>query len=161
MSLSPKCVHLPKWPNKSVACFLGSQNSFNLMPNDINHFIKCWSGIQTSSIEKSLYKSIVHFLLGLVSWCSPSPTFSKYSNTYSLLGVFLSFCRQHLHFIDSFFCYFVYFDFQSFIVSWGSLKCPLFIFSSWVSLRPLYYNMYPTFSFSSSRVAGFIFFIYF
>jgi len=36
-----------------------------LMTKDVEHFFRCFSAIQVSSVEKSLFSSVPHFLIGL------------------------------------------------------------------------------------------------
>ena len=37
----------------------------SLMTNDVEHFLRCFSAIQSSSCENSLFSSVPHFLIGL------------------------------------------------------------------------------------------------
>jgi hypothetical protein len=38
----------------------------SLMTKDFEHFFKCFSAIQDSSVENSLFNSVSHFLIGLL-----------------------------------------------------------------------------------------------
>jgi hypothetical protein len=37
----------------------------SLMTKDVEHFFRCFSAIQISSVENSLFSSVLHFLIGL------------------------------------------------------------------------------------------------
>ena len=37
----------------------------SLMINDVEHFLRCFSALRSSSCENSLFSSVPHFLMGL------------------------------------------------------------------------------------------------
>ena len=50
----------------------------SLMINDVEHFFRCLSGIQYSSVENSLFSSVSHFLIGLFDFLESSFLSSLY-----------------------------------------------------------------------------------
>jgi len=66
-----------------------SQNHFDLislMTNDLEHFFKCFLAIRYSSLENSLFSSVLHCLVGLFGLLVPHFLYSLYSLDTSSLS---------------------------------------------------------------------------
>jgi hypothetical protein len=48
------------------------------MTKDVEHFFRCFSAIQNSSIEKSSFSIVPHFLIGLFGYLVPKIQFSDH-----------------------------------------------------------------------------------
>ena len=60
--------------------FQGCLNLHSLMTRDVEHFFGCFSAIQYSSVENSLFSSVHHFLIGLFDF----PGYNFFSSLYIL-----------------------------------------------------------------------------
>ena len=70
-------------PSHSDWCEVESQGCFiciSLMIKDVEHFCKCFSALQYSSVENSLFSSVPHYLMGLFEFLE----FSFLSSLYIL-----------------------------------------------------------------------------
>ena len=68
----------------SDGCEVESQGCFNLH-KDVEHFFRCFSAIQYSSVENSLFRSEPHFLMGLFEFLESSFLSSLYILDFSPL----------------------------------------------------------------------------